>query len=200
MQGTEGGCTDHIATQPGCRHYHAYWFWKDNAPIIASQLETDHVTIVVLPLKSLMFDYMRRLKDMGITYEVFLEAQTKGLSGAHNLVLVSADMRKSAHWKQCLAELNERKPVVHTIFDEGQYAFTANDFHSALCHLDEIQQFLMQLIVMSGTIPPHCEQVIIESFGLNPKAKNHSQKFRLTRTRVYSGTSLDNIGHYRQVK
>jgi superfamily II DNA helicase RecQ len=144
---------------------------KTMLPIIASQLETDRVTIVVLPLKSLMFDYMRRLKDMGIAYEVFLGARTKALSGAHNLVLVSADMRKGAHWKQCLAELNERKPVVRTIFDEGQYAFTANDFRSALCDLDEIRLFPMQLIVMSGTIPPHCEQVIIESFGLNPEAK-----------------------------
>jgi hypothetical protein len=91
-----------------------------------------------------MFDYMHRLKDMGITYEVFLGAQNKGLSGAHNLILVSADMRKSAYWKQCLAELNECKPVVCTIFDEGQYAFTANNFHSALCHLDEIDSIPRQ--------------------------------------------------------
>src|SRR5262245_45947769 len=66
---------------------------KTMLPIIASQLETDHVTIVVLPLKSLMNDYIRRLNKMGIGHEVFEGKETKCLTGAHNLVLVSADKK-----------------------------------------------------------------------------------------------------------
>jgi superfamily II DNA helicase RecQ len=111
---------------------------KTMLPLIASQLESDCVTIVVLPLRSLMDDYTCRLDSMKISYEVFKGQKTKRLTGAYSLVLVSADKRKTPHWRQCLAELNECKSVVCTVFDEGHYAFTANDYRPSLNDLDEI--------------------------------------------------------------
>ena len=101
---------------------------KTMLPIIASQLEEDNVTVVVLPLKSLMSDYCRRLKDMGIQYELFLGQVTRQLTGAHRLILVSADMAKQTHWKQCLTELHERRPVKRLFFDEGHFAVTGSSF------------------------------------------------------------------------
>jgi hypothetical protein len=144
---------------------------KTMAPIIASQLESDKVSVIVLPLKSLMNDYMRRLRDMRIGFEIFLGGKTRHLTGTHNLILVSADMTKTSHWRQCLGELNERKSVVRAVFDEGQFAFTGNNYRPALQNLYDLRLFPMQLIVMSGTVPPRCEQTLFESFGLMQTAK-----------------------------
>jgi superfamily II DNA helicase RecQ len=142
---------------------------KTMLPIIASQLERGNkVTAVVLPLKSLVNDYTRRLKDMGIGYELFQGQHTKQLTGAHGLVLVSADMAKQSHWKQCLVELNERQPVARLIFDEGHFAVTGSDYRSALRNLYDLQTIPMQLVVLSATIPPTFEGPICDAFGLEP--------------------------------
>jgi superfamily II DNA helicase RecQ len=137
---------------------------KTMLAIVPSLLE-DAVTVVVLPLKSLMMDYRRKLDNMGVLFEEFT-GETTTLSGSKNLVLVSADRAKSPQWYQALAELNERVPVHRTICDEAQLAFTSNDFRSALREMHELRQFPMQLIVLSGSIPERSVPTVIEMFGL----------------------------------
>ena len=152
---------------------------KTMLPIIASQLEKDNVTVVVLPLKSLISDYCRRLKDMGIRYELFQGQQTKQLTGAHRLILVSADMAKQTHWKQCLTQLHECRPVTRLFFDEGHFAATGSNFRSALRDLYELRAFPMQLVVLSATIPPPLEDSIRDAFGMEPDTvviRSHSDR------------------------
>jgi superfamily II DNA helicase RecQ len=139
---------------------------KTMLPIIASLMERNYITVVVLPLKSLMADYRRKLDDMQIPYEVFLGRKSRQLQGEHNLVLVSADVAKKGHWRQCLAELNERKRVVRTFWDEGQFSFTGNDFRLSLQDLDELRSIPMQFVILSGSIPTKSEDVVCESFAL----------------------------------
>lgn len=139
---------------------------KTMLAIIPALLEENKITVVILPLKSLMTDYTRRLSAMGIPFEQFEGQKTSRLHGRHNLILVSADMVKFGHWKQCIAELHETKEVVRAIFDEGHFALTGNDFRSALQDLYEVRQFPMQLIVLSGTVPPSSEEALISAFGL----------------------------------
>jgi superfamily II DNA helicase RecQ len=137
---------------------------KTMLAVVPSLLE-ESVTVVVLPLKSLMMDYRRKLDRIGVLYEEF-KAESTSLSGAKKLILVSADRAKSSQWHQALAELNERIPVVRTIFDEAQLAFTSDDYRSSLRELHELRQFPMQVVVLSGTVPPRSESTVIETFGL----------------------------------
>jgi superfamily II DNA helicase RecQ len=139
---------------------------KTMLAIVPSLLE-DAVTVVVLPLKSLMMDYRRKLDGMGVLYEEFT-SKTTTLSGAHNLVLVSADRAKSEQWYQALAELNTRIPVHRTVVDEAQLAFTSDDFRSSLREMHELRQFPMQMIVLSATIPEQSQSTVIDIFGLGP--------------------------------
>jgi hypothetical protein len=139
---------------------------KTMLPVIASQLEKNKVTVVVLPLKSLVSDYIRRLQDMGVQYELY-EGQRQ-LTGAHGLILVSPDMAKQPRWRQSLAELNECCPVVRLVFDEGHFALTGSNYRSALRNLYELRTIPMQLVILSATIPPTSQGAIVDAFGLGP--------------------------------
>lgn len=139
---------------------------KTMIPIVASQLEPDEVTVVVLPLKSLISDYQRRLKAMDIGYTLFQGQETTHLTGKPNLILVSADMAKTDHWKQCIIQLNQRNPVVRFCFDEGHLTLSSANFRPALANAYDLRLFPMQLIVMSGTIPMISQATVIGIFGL----------------------------------
>jgi hypothetical protein len=125
---------------------------KTMLPTITSQLESDNVNAIVLPLKSPMNDDQSRLDQMGIHYKQFHGQETRHLTGCHNIILVSADMVKRMHWKVCLAELNKCKPVVYTMFNEAQFAFTVNDYQVALQDLYDPCLFPMHVWLNSPKI------------------------------------------------
>lgn len=139
---------------------------KTMLPVIASLMEPDYVTVVVLPLKSLMTDYKKRFHEMGIAFEHFDGRQSDGLSGEHNLILVSADIVKTAHWVQSLAELNTRMPVARLVFDEGHMFGESNSFRDSMQNPYGSRILPAQFAVMSGTVPVPMVKEIFDMFGL----------------------------------
>lgn len=133
--------------------------------VVPSLLEKSSITVVVLPLKSLMADYIRKLDEMGVPYEVFTSS-SKSISGSKNLVLVSVDRARTEIWHQALAEVNLKVKVARLVVDEGQLALTAENYRKSLQDLYELRQFPMQLVVLSGTLQPISEQALMDSFGL----------------------------------
>ena len=143
---------------------------KSMLMIIPSLLEKNKVTVGVLPLKSLLSDYRRKLDEQGVPYEVFHSQRSPKLTGRCNLVLVTIDQARSQHWKQELAELNERIPVARMVMDEGHYAITDSDWRGVLDMVHDLRQFPMQMVVLSATIPPKSEAFTKEAFGLSRNA------------------------------
>ncbi|KDQ05749.1 hypothetical protein BOTBODRAFT_182261 [Botryobasidium botryosum FD-172 SS1] len=143
---------------------------KSMIMLVPPLIEVNRVTVGVLPLKSLMTDYLRKLSEMAIPHEVFWGNGQVKITGKHNLVLVSADVAKTQAWRSALADLHARKPVVRVVFDEAHYAFTADDFRGAMRDLYELRQFAMQVVLLSGTVPPFAEEVLRDAFGLLPSA------------------------------
>jgi len=140
---------------------------KTMLALIPALLEPGQATVIVLPLKSLMTDYKRRLDDLNIPYEHFQGAKTKQLSGSKNLILVSADIARQPHWKHALATFDHQyMPVVRLFFDEGHFAITCSDFRTSLRNLFDLRSQPMQLVILSGSIPPSSEPAIRAAFGL----------------------------------
>ena len=133
--------------------------------VVPSLVEKNKITGVVLPLKSLMADYIRKLDDMRVPYEVFNSSSTK-ISGTKNLVLVSVDMAQSSKWRQALAEVNERVTVARLVVDEGQLALTAEEYRDALKDPYELRQFPMQFVILSGSLQLISESTLLDSFGM----------------------------------
>jgi Superfamily II DNA helicase len=139
---------------------------KTMIPVIPAMMEQRLITVIVLPLKSLVADYVRRFTDMGIPFQLFMGHKTQRLDGIHNIILVSADMAKTPHWKKLLAELNERVTVGRMCFDESQVAFTADDFRVPLTNLYDLRAFAMQIVLLTGTCSPRSIDAMMNSFGI----------------------------------
>ncbi|KAG6328933.1 hypothetical protein ID866_10157 [Astraeus odoratus] len=78
---------------------------KSMLAIIPSLLETHMVTILMLPLNSLVMDYEQCLKSMAVPYQV--DALGHDLNTTDNLILVSADKSQTTHWHSALANLGQ---------------------------------------------------------------------------------------------
>ncbi|KAG2063370.1 hypothetical protein BDR04DRAFT_1123305 [Suillus decipiens] len=137
---------------------------KSMLAIIPAIMDVKKAVVVVLPLKSLMTDWERKLKVMGVRFQVY--SPSVPLSKDVNLILVSADKTKFKTWRQHLAELNEVLPVSRTIFDEAHLPLTSEDFREALWYMNEIRQFAMQLVLLSGTVPLRSVAALKAAFGL----------------------------------
>lgn len=138
---------------------------KTMVALIPMVLEPNSATVIVLPLKSLLTDYKRKLDALGVEYEVY--GNSKVLSGMKRLLLVSADMAKQEHWTTALTSYHHNYfPVKRLVFDEGHYVLTSSDFRDSIRNPYELRALPMQFIVMSGSVPPQAEAALTSAFGL----------------------------------
>ncbi|EPQ50228.1 hypothetical protein GLOTRDRAFT_134134 [Gloeophyllum trabeum ATCC 11539] len=137
---------------------------KSMLMIIPPLLE-DAITVGVLPLRSLMDDYERKLQAMGIQYQVF-DGDSGSISTQTNLVLVSVDHARMDSWRQALAEASQQRSVARMVIDEGHYAITSDDFRDCMREIYEVRQISMQLVVLSATVPPLSQPTLVDAFGL----------------------------------
>ncbi|OBZ66042.1 ATP-dependent DNA helicase tlh2 [Grifola frondosa] len=137
---------------------------------VPSIMESDQVTVGILPLKSLLMDYQRKLEAAGISHEVWMGKNQTRLSGLSNLILVLVDQARKGSWKQAIAELNERKKVVRIVFDESHFAITSNDYRQSLRDVYDLRQFPCQFVLLSGTVAPLSIPFLCDTFGLMDNA------------------------------
>lgn len=149
---------------------------KSMLAIIAAMMEPKSAIIVVLPLRSLMADWKRKLEEMKIRHQVYDPRINGGrLETNINLVLVSADQAMHGGWRKSLAELNETLAVTRMVFDEAHLVLLSDDFRDSLVNVAELRQLKMQLILLSGTIPPSSVAALKERFGLLETTKEIRQ-------------------------
>ncbi|KZP14349.1 hypothetical protein FIBSPDRAFT_751933, partial [Athelia psychrophila] len=130
---------------------------KSMAYIVPSVVEGGY-TAAVIPLKSLMADTERKLRDMGVEFEKYRKGQPIG--GEAKLILVSIESARTPEWRKAISELDNRVPhtrVLRIVIDEAHFAFTASDFRDALRNLKEMRTHSMQFVLLSATIPPRSE-------------------------------------------
>lgn len=141
---------------------------KSMLALIPSLLEDNLITVLILPLKSLITDYKRKLDKMHLRY---LHYTGKTVSRGYctpNLVLVSVDLAREEHWKQWIAEVDTIKTVRRFAFDEGHSPLTDAKFRDSMRDIFMIRSLPRQLVVFSGTISPACEPTIRQMFMLHP--------------------------------
>ncbi|KAF8803079.1 hypothetical protein BYT27DRAFT_7260412 [Phlegmacium glaucopus] len=124
-----------------------------------------NVSVIVLPLNSLITDYKRKFDAMGILYDHYTSS-TKALKQNVHFIFVSADMAKTASWKQCILDLNDHVEVTRLFFDEAHLPLLSNDFRAALNHLSDLRVLPMQFILLTATAPPSSEKALYKRFGL----------------------------------
>lgn len=140
---------------------------KSMLMVIPAVLDSHSITVGILPLKSLLMDYQRKLTQQGIPHEVWTGTDGQQMLTGHvNLILVLVDQARKDAWRQALSILHQRKPVKRIIFDEAHFALTNDGFRAALTHTYTLRQENAQLVLLSATIPPGSEEALKHMFQL----------------------------------
>ncbi|KAG1723163.1 hypothetical protein EDD22DRAFT_790177, partial [Suillus occidentalis] len=143
---------------------------KSMLAIIPSILEKDRgATVLILPLKSLMIDFQRRLKGIGVPFQIY-GACPGGLNPRENLILVTADQAHTEGWRESMAVLNQRKRIARLVFDEAHLPLIANDYREALQHIYELRSLAVQMVLLTATLPPSSVPDLKSCFGLGEDA------------------------------
>lgn len=137
---------------------------KSMLAIVPSLLEADAVTILVLPLNSLIMDYERRLLDMNVPHQTY--QSNKELDTRHNLILVSADKSQTSHWRAALSDLARRKEIARIVVDEAHIPLIAKGYRTTLEHFYNIRSEPAPLVLLSATLPPAFMSRIFEMYHL----------------------------------
>lgn len=137
---------------------------KSMLAIIPSLIEHNMVTIVVLPLNSLIMDYERRLKQTRVPYQVY-ESSTD-LNTSHNLIIVSADKSLTAHWRSALADLGRRKTIARIVIDEAHLPLISKSYRKSLTFIYDIRSEPVPLVLLSATLPPTFTHLLSTTYQL----------------------------------
>ncbi len=146
----------------------------------AAMLETNKTTAVFLPLRSLLSDWQRRLKQLEYPFEVFNPSNPR-LSGQKPLVLVSLDAAGGAAWRQAVNFLRSDIRLNRIVFDEAHLVLTEGSYRGIMQQVKELRFCFVQVMLLSATIPPVSLPYLGTSFTL--AAGNNTCIIRTTSNR-----------------
>ncbi|KAF6740916.1 hypothetical protein DFP72DRAFT_837178, partial [Ephemerocybe angulata] len=150
------------------------------AVAVLPSLVEESITVIVIPFVSLLEDWVRRLTEWNIVFEVYTQetSPSLGCSGA-KIILVSSDRARLGQWKQDLARLDATRPVARIIFDEAHVWFMDLKFREQAMSLPStLRQFPTQFVLISATIPPALEEVMSKDFAMSASTtiRNHPHR------------------------
>ncbi|KAI6107256.1 hypothetical protein EDD17DRAFT_1477604 [Pisolithus thermaeus] len=137
---------------------------KSMLAIVPSLLEGDMVTILILPLNSLIMDYEQRLTAMRVPYQVYQSSRHLNLQ--HNLVIVSADKSQTAHWRSSLADLRHHKEIARIVVDEAHIPLIAKGYRKSLEDFYQVCSEPVPLVLLSATLPPIFMNPLVDMYHL----------------------------------
>ncbi len=126
-------------------------------------------SVVILPLKVLILDYERRLKEMNVSYQVWSTYNQDSLAIRRdvNLILVTVEQATKLAFKEALVHANLDMPIKRFFYDEAHIIITADHYRASMKNINEMRTILpVQFIVLSGTVPPTSMSTLRNAFGI----------------------------------
>lgn len=155
---------------------------KTAVAVLPSMVENG-VTVVVVPLVSLLEDWKNRLNKLGLPYEVFDPHTPAAVSRTSaNLVLVSADRSKFQSFREALVSLAAHRVVLRLVFDEAHFWYTDTQFREkAFSVPSTLRNLPVQIVLLSATIPPAAATLLQQQFALTKPLviRNHPHRKEL---------------------
>lgn len=152
---------------------------KTAVAVLPSMVE-DGITVVVVPLLSLLEDWKKRLSAMGLPYETYDPRCPTALHRTSaNVVLVSADGSRFGGFRAAVAALSGTRVVLRMVFDEAHLWYTDAHFRDRAFSIPStVRSIPVQVVLLSATIPPQAQQLLTRQFALvNPKVvRNHPHR------------------------
>ncbi|KAF7368146.1 ATP-dependent DNA helicase tlh1 [Mycena sanguinolenta] len=146
---------------------------------VVPALVEDAITIVVVPLLSLLEDWERRLNAFGVPYERFQGAANPKIIGDANIVLVSCDMIKRKSWSIAVADVTKRRTIARMVFDEGYYYGKDHEFRKeTFSQAYHIRGFNCQIVLMGATVSKAAFRFLKKEFELEKPLRITSGFYR----------------------
>ncbi|RPD52092.1 P-loop containing nucleoside triphosphate hydrolase protein [Lentinus tigrinus ALCF2SS1-6] len=131
----------------------------------AARLESNKITAVFLPLRSLLSDWKRRLTLLDYPFEVYNPSRPH-LSGQTPIVLVSLDAAGGTSWQQAVTSLRSDVRLNRMVFDEAHLVLTEGSYRGIMNQVKELRIAHVQFVLLSATIPPISISHLATSFTL----------------------------------
>ncbi|KAI4294511.1 hypothetical protein K525DRAFT_274260, partial [Schizophyllum commune Loenen D] len=112
------------------------------------------VTVILVPLRALLRDWIRRFKEMRIEFEHYTGGDSH-ISGDKRIILLSVDVARFSGWRDTLLRLQERGVLIlRIIVDEAQLVLTSSDFRKSLRDMHEVRCVNAPVVLFTANCPP----------------------------------------------
>ncbi|KAL1698668.1 hypothetical protein EV121DRAFT_274278 [Schizophyllum commune] len=127
------------------------------------------VTVILVPLRALLRDWIRRFKQMRVEFEHYTGGDSH-ISGDKRIILLSVDVARFSGWRDALLRLQERDVLIlRIIVDEAQLVLTSSDFRKSLRDMHEVRCVNAPVVLFTANCPPDALPFYVDEFGLeNP--------------------------------
>ncbi|KAL1684990.1 hypothetical protein GGG16DRAFT_119298 [Schizophyllum commune] len=131
------------------------------------------LTVIIVPLNSLLAQWKLNLDSMGINYHFFrgpnddLLCSSSSSGRKPSIVLISADRAVNGTWAEALQNLRSMGHFIQRIIiDEAHLAITQRHFRPVFEHLEVARFAKCPVSLVSASIPPAAESFLAERFCL----------------------------------
>ncbi|KAL1685928.1 hypothetical protein GGG16DRAFT_65301, partial [Schizophyllum commune] len=125
------------------------------------------VTVILVPLRALLRDWIRRFKEMRVEFEHYTSGDSH-ISGDKRIILLSVDVARFSGWRDALLRLQERGVLIlRIIVDEAQLVLTSSDFRKSLRDMHEVRCVNAPVVLFTANCPPEALPFYVDEFGLD---------------------------------
>lgn len=137
---------------------------------VLPSLVENGITVIVIPLLSLLSDWKHRLHQLGIPFLHFHRKAKVTNLGSINLILATSDAIRTQAWDKYIVALTQQKPLLRMVFDEAHSYFTDLVFRpGAMADPYMVRTIPFQAVLCTGTLPPFVTPFLSHQFALeNP--------------------------------
>lgn len=143
---------------------------KTYVSLLAAVAFKKQATLIVVPLKSLLADYKRRLRELGLGFDCWEAGRDSGasISPLVNLCLVQVEQTKHSAFLEALQRWNEVRAVTRIVFDEAHFGIFET-WRKACRDLYQLRKLPAQLILITATLPPQATEAALAAYGVSPQ-------------------------------
>ena len=120
------------------------------------------MTVVVVPFRQLINEFVKRARCLGITCEEWKYDTTDPAT----LMVVSADTLVQHRFLDFGARMKAKGILRRVFVDECHLAFTANSWRPKLAHMKKVRSLMVPTVFLTATLPPTLVFDFEESFAL----------------------------------
>jgi superfamily II DNA helicase RecQ len=142
------------------------------AAVNFDETEANLITVVIVPLVSLLLDLQQRLEEKGITVCNWSDTASNSQIKSYNFrtLLITVDGAATDAFLEYLLLSSHHRKLAHIVLDEVHYVLTSEHYRPLFAFLPRLRQVAVPFICLSATLPLQETSTLIQKLHLLPSA------------------------------